>query len=220
MDTKEKILSAAIEVFAEKGKHGTRMEEIAVRASVNKAMLYYFFTTKEKLFQEVLITALFRISKRITDGITQQIDAMTDPRDKVTLIVNKHFDAYSQSSDETNILLSSMTTCPADVEKAAKKIAEEHPAVFCPEKFVSFFEECKATKLFRNIDPRQTLVSIVGMNLIYFAAKPISQLLLNINVNNEQEFLKERQASIVDLILHGILTDPEPPHTTKPGSVL
>ncbi|MCK4966429.1 helix-turn-helix transcriptional regulator, partial [bacterium] len=38
--TKEKIIQAAVEVFAEKGKHGARMEEIAGRAGVNKSMLY------------------------------------------------------------------------------------------------------------------------------------------------------------------------------------
>jgi AcrR family transcriptional regulator len=217
MDTKDKILSAAIEIFSQKGKHGTRMEEIATRAAVNKAMLYYFYTTKEKLFQEALIVALFRISQRITDGIEEQIASISDPRDKLKLIVNKHFAAYSQNSCETNILLGSMATCPGDVEFAIKKISEEHPSVFCPEKFVSFFEECKANKLFRDIDPRQTLVSIIGMNLIYFVAKPISQLLLNMNVQNEQEFLIERQASIVDLILNGILTDGEPSHNTSAG---
>ena len=39
--TAEKILSAARAVFAEKGYNGTHMDEIAERASVNKATLYY-----------------------------------------------------------------------------------------------------------------------------------------------------------------------------------
>ena len=40
--TKTKILNAAAELFADKGFNGTKVQEIADAAGVNKAMLYYY----------------------------------------------------------------------------------------------------------------------------------------------------------------------------------
>ena len=51
--TEEKIFEAAKEVFAERGLDGTRMQEIADRAGINKSLLHYYFRTKEKLFNAV-----------------------------------------------------------------------------------------------------------------------------------------------------------------------
>jgi AcrR family transcriptional regulator len=46
-----KILAAAEEVFAEKGFDGARVDEIARRAGVNKALLYYYFESKELILR-------------------------------------------------------------------------------------------------------------------------------------------------------------------------
>lgn len=46
-----RILAAAEEVFAEKGFDGARVDEIARRAGVNKALLYYYFESKEQILR-------------------------------------------------------------------------------------------------------------------------------------------------------------------------
>lgn len=48
------IVAAALEVFAEKGFAGARLEEIAARAGVSKGALYLYFDTKEDLFRAVV----------------------------------------------------------------------------------------------------------------------------------------------------------------------
>ena len=52
--TKQRILDAALREFSEKGIAGARVDAIAARAKVNKRMLYYYFGSKEGLFQEIL----------------------------------------------------------------------------------------------------------------------------------------------------------------------
>jgi len=51
---RERILKAAEEAFAAGGFPGTRVGEIAVKAKVNQALIYYYFESKERLYQEVL----------------------------------------------------------------------------------------------------------------------------------------------------------------------
>lgn len=46
-------MEAAAEAFSEKGYDGARVDEIAARAKVNKAMIYYYFENKEKLLEAI-----------------------------------------------------------------------------------------------------------------------------------------------------------------------
>ena len=52
-NTEDKIYSAAQEVFIEKGFDGTRMQDISEKAGLNKALLHYYYRTKEKLFNMI-----------------------------------------------------------------------------------------------------------------------------------------------------------------------
>lgn len=76
--TKEKILQAAQQEFLEKGYEKTRMEDIATRASLTKTMLYYHFSTKENIFNEIV--------KKVIDEVRQEFQSvmssadMNDPR--------------------------------------------------------------------------------------------------------------------------------------------
>ena len=58
MQTKEKILWAAVEQFAEHGYHATTMRGIAHRAQVNHAAINYYFQSKEQLYKNVLLLLL------------------------------------------------------------------------------------------------------------------------------------------------------------------
>jgi hypothetical protein len=94
-ETKVKILLSAKKEFAEHGFAGTRMDAIAKQTGVNKAMLHYYFGSKELLYKEVIIylvglglkddTSFFCIQKDLT--ATQKLSAM------MYCIVCLHFDA-------------------------------------------------------------------------------------------------------------------------------
>ena len=51
IDKKTHIIEAAIELFAEKGFEGTSIRDLATKADVNVAMINYYFGSKEKLFE-------------------------------------------------------------------------------------------------------------------------------------------------------------------------
>ena len=57
-NTREKIIKVAFQVFVEKGYDGARMQEIAEKAGVNKAMIYYYFNSKELLFEKIITETL------------------------------------------------------------------------------------------------------------------------------------------------------------------
>jgi len=54
MINRNKIINAAVPVFAQKGRHGARMEDIASYGRINKAMIYYIYHSKDELYFEVI----------------------------------------------------------------------------------------------------------------------------------------------------------------------
>lgn len=53
-DKREQIMVTALNLFAEKGFEGTSIRDIAEKASVNVAMVNYYFGSKEKLFEKIV----------------------------------------------------------------------------------------------------------------------------------------------------------------------
>jgi TetR/AcrR family transcriptional regulator len=201
-DTRTKIISAAIKVFAEKGKHGARMEEIAVRASVNKAMLYYYYTSKEILFKEVLKTILGKITANIIKNTKQIIENSNDPIEIVEGFIHAHNKAFSRNSDYTKVLLIAIVNTP---EEFREVMEVTQPDQIFPQKLMDIFEQGISQNNFRNVDPMQVFISIIGTNLIYFIGKPIAEILMNLEVQDEQAFLRKREDSVVDLLLYGLV---------------
>ena len=52
--TEKLIMEAAKKIFGRKGLDGARMQEIADEAGINKALVHYYFRSKEKLFEAVV----------------------------------------------------------------------------------------------------------------------------------------------------------------------
>ena len=50
-DAKERIIGAAKKLFAAKGFDSASVDEIAKHAHVNKALIYYYFESKDKLLE-------------------------------------------------------------------------------------------------------------------------------------------------------------------------
>src|SRR5689334_21346483 len=67
--TRASILKAALEEFAQEGVSGARIDEIARRAAVNKALLYYYFKDKEGLYSAVLEQVFSELFSRVTAAL-------------------------------------------------------------------------------------------------------------------------------------------------------
>lgn len=69
VQTKEKILNAALLEFIEKGFNNARVEDIAKRAGLTKVMLYYHFSSKENMMSELMA----RLSSEIIEKFRKNL---------------------------------------------------------------------------------------------------------------------------------------------------
>lgn len=84
-----RILDAAETLFAENCFAGTRMDDIAARAGVNKATLYYHIGGKEKIYEVVL----YRHIKTFADVLEKRLEGRDDPVEALLELIRHHAEA-------------------------------------------------------------------------------------------------------------------------------
>jgi AcrR family transcriptional regulator len=82
----EEILEAALEVFAEQGLAGARVEDIAGRAGISKGTLYLYFPSKDEVFRE----ALRMKTRRVLEGLTLA-SGPGDPGERLCRLVDAYW---------------------------------------------------------------------------------------------------------------------------------
>jgi AcrR family transcriptional regulator len=200
--SKERILESAIEVFAEKGKRGTHIEEIAAKANINKAMVYYYYTSKDYLYEEVISLVVKNLYQSLHHAFEKAVQSETDPVKDINHFLAAHFE--EQKKPYARILLDALANESEQLRVSFVSTLINRESNF-PQEVLKSFKTGVAKGIFRNINYKHVLISIIGMNLIYFLSKPIMQSLLKLEMTDEEKFLQERKECNIDLLLHGIL---------------
>ena len=73
-NTETEILIAAKEIFQQKGMAGARMQEIADKAKINKALLHYYFRSKQLLFEAVFKSAFSLLAPQLNKVLNDDSD--------------------------------------------------------------------------------------------------------------------------------------------------
>ena len=110
--TRQRILDAASSVFAEEGFAGARVDEIARRAEVNKALLYYHVGNKQALYTAVLTRNFDRVERAIADAS----GSGGSSRDRLGGIISVVADVLKQFPDHPRIVLRDFAAAGANLE--------------------------------------------------------------------------------------------------------
>ncbi|RKD33928.1 TetR/AcrR family transcriptional regulator [Thermohalobacter berrensis] len=103
-DKKSRILKVAEEVFAEVGYDGARVDDIAKRAEVNKALIYYYFQSKEDILN-TLLTNLMEDTKKMVGDNLKGI-SIKDIDDDFESLINVFLDFLSERKNIIKVALS------------------------------------------------------------------------------------------------------------------
>jgi len=195
-NTEEKILEAAKTVFIKKGMDGSRMQEIADEAGINKALLHYYFRSKQKLFEAIFSNVL----KQIFPDIKALITSEKPIEDKIKIFVEKYTGLLLKNPYLPSFLLKELHRDP---EFPASVIRSQ--GVNPNELFNMLKKEMEAGKI-RKMNPRDLMTNILALSIFPFAAKPMLQILFFDNNPNEyNEFLVNRKETVKSFILNSIL---------------
>jgi AcrR family transcriptional regulator len=194
-DTRSKILDAATSEFALKGPAGARVDHIARIAGVNKAMIYYHFSSKGNLYRKVIEDQISRIG----DSVKDIVDSPDDLKASLLRLSRVYHSALTSDERFPRIVLHELANGGEVLMEALLK-SLSHRGI--PNKLLQLFEENQKRGLLRQVDVRQAMVSFLGMNMYYLITAPIVNSVLEIE--DAEKFRKKRPDEIVDLFLHGI----------------
>lgn len=88
IDTKSKIFHIAAKLMAQKGYNAVSMREISEQSGVSKPMIYYYFESKEKLYQSLMDTGLAYNNNQIQEILSSPIAI----KDKLTALFKLQFE--------------------------------------------------------------------------------------------------------------------------------
>ncbi len=207
-DPRARILAAATEVFAEIGYAGARVDDIAARAGINKAMLYYHVGDKERLYATVLVET---IEQALSALQAATLKAKT-PSTKLECV----FDTLAAFG----------TNNPQFIPIMLREVASGGTAL--PDEMLlrmagvfrivaDVLAEGMASGAFRRTDPLLTHVSLVGSMMFLVASQPIRARLARVAGIENQHDLQDLAHHATNLFLHG-LEKPKPARK-KPAPV-
>jgi AcrR family transcriptional regulator len=193
-NTENHILIAARQVFIAKGFEGARMQEIADHAGINKALLHYYFRSKEKLFEAVFS----EVASNLFPAMRQMLEAELELKEKLTLFIRIYLKALEENPFIPAFILNTLNTNPDSFLKYIKK------AGLNPKLLQKQIDDEVARGIIRTIKAEHLTVNIIAMCIFPFVARPIVQNIFGMNNDEYQTYLASRQTEIVDFVLKSI----------------
>ena len=202
-----KILAAARSEFIEFGLRGARMQSIADRCGVNKALLHYYFRSKEKLYE----AALQDIVQTIRSAVQVQLDedeADGDIRTLLRRIISTYIRILQQNPDIVRFFLREVaeggTHLPGLITMVAPVVRD------IPERIMKRFAvEIQAGSV-RKQSPLHMILNLLGMCIFTFVAHPVVAEVsrqMNLGITFDDTFFDERIDMILEMVMNGIVTD-------------
>ncbi|MEZ4828855.1 MAG: TetR/AcrR family transcriptional regulator [Bacteroidia bacterium] len=197
--TEKRILDAARKVFYEKGLAGARMEEIAQEAGINKAMLHYYFRSKQKLFEKIFLEAFGQIFPRLIAIVASDISL----EEKISQISTSYIEVLTENPQLPLFVMSSIQRDAGSFVSGMIQDNPLQPSLVLGKLREQIAEEVKAGKI-NPIDPRDLIVNIIAVSVFPFMMKPILTGLFGMTEEDFQAFISNRKLSVSDFLIRAV----------------
>ena len=188
ISTEERIKAAARKVFHQKGYAATRTRDIAEEAGINHAMLNYYFRSKEKLFEMVMMETMAQFFKGVNLMLN---DENTSLDEKIDLIVSNYVDLLLKEPELPTFILNEVRPNPqAFVEQNPIKEALTHSVL------TRQYAEAVARGEITEPNLMQAILNVIGLVIFPFIAKPILTSIVNIPEEQYKALMLQRKTLI------------------------
>jgi TetR/AcrR family transcriptional regulator len=202
-NARSRILDAATQEFSANGLAGARTERIAEAAGVNKALLYYYFRSKDALYAAAIEAVASRIAITSMSVLSQDCS----PGERLLRSALNHFDRiYSQPVFQT-LMQQEMIRLRMGESTAVNPLVEK---LFRPmgEKTLAVVEEGIRSGELIPVESSQVMYAALGANVFYFLSAPMMRLIAG-GDPMERSALEFRRKVAVEYLGQAIFIDRE-----------
>lgn len=182
--TEEKIKTAANIVFTKKGFSGTRTRDIAEEAGINLALLNYYFRSKEKLFDIVMMENIQQFLKGISGVLNNEALSLTA---KVARVAENYINMLKEHPDLPLFILGEIKANP---DKLATNMNVK--AILLQSNFYKQLKEA----LHDDVNPLHFIMNIVSLTVFPFVASPLLKAIGELKADAFDEMMEERKKMI------------------------
>jgi TetR/AcrR family transcriptional regulator len=194
--TEERIFESATEVFVEKGMDGARMQDIADHAGINKALLHYYYRTKDHLFNAVFE----KIAGKVFSKFAPVLDEKLSLEDKIKFFYREHIAFMQKNPRLPAFLLNELNRNPERIKNLIKNI---DLSSLWKTLYKQHREELKKYNIQEEIMP-QLMVSIAALSVFPFAARGIIEGILDKFGIDFDQYLEERKEFAAEFVIKAI----------------
>jgi AcrR family transcriptional regulator len=198
MTTEEKIIRAARDIFREKGKDGARMQEIADHAGINKALLHYYFRSKDILFDKVFQNEIREVFQQIMSTIADKADF----RSFLKAFIKTYLHNIAPRRNVIRFVLWEADEKKDLFIRNLSEVIEEHG--FYENPFIARIRNAIENGEIRPCDPVNLVLSILGMSIFPFIAAPVMERIFPGLDLTDAAFIDRRAKEITVLIWDGV----------------
>lgn len=194
-ETEALILDAARKVFLENGFDGTSMQMIASESGINKALLHYYFRSKDRLFESVFIEAFAHMVPNLMKIFASEAEFQV----KIRGFVDAYISALLEYPQIPLFILRELHRNPQRVVELIKSTGLN------PDLFIAMVQKEISAGNIRDIDPYQLLVNLLALCIFPFAARPMIQgFIFKNDAQAYQEFLEKRKKEVAEFIINAL----------------
>ncbi len=197
-ETEQLILEAAKKVFIEKGYAGARMQAIADEAQINKAMLHYYYRSKEALFTQILESAVATMSGQILPALQAKGTVM----EKLELLVTNYIDTITQNPYIPMFVLNELAQNRLNFQESLMAKMATNDSV---EEFMKQIMKEQKAGVLRPIGPHHLMLTVMSLIAFPFIAKPIFTGVMKIPEFMYAQMMEERKQLVMEIIKKSFL---------------
>jgi AcrR family transcriptional regulator len=201
LSAEDRIREAALTEFADKGFYGARTQAIAAAAGVNKAMVHYYFRSKEQLYNHVVSGVI----RSILSNVAAVWLAQEPVKTRLGKVVDIYLDNMARNQGIVRIIQRELVDGGQRIlrifkDRDAKEIIG---SPLNPEElFVVMGRDL-------GISPREALhffINMIGMCIISFTSPPMLAALARVDITDFGVYLEERRAAIKAMLVASVDT--------------
>jgi TetR/AcrR family transcriptional regulator len=200
-DTEQLILNAARTVFRRAGFGGARMQEIADEAGISKPALHYYFRSKEKLFQQVFEADF---EKYMTPIMTVLRDPETELEKKIPTFVASFIDTLVEHPVLPLFIMHELANNPDRISHfmitrfAGASGQSDRLRRHAFGAMVLQISKGVDKGIYHPVDPVQFILSLIGMCVYPFIARPLISKLLDVTDEQYRGIMQERKQEVIE----------------------
>jgi len=196
--TEEAILLAAGKVFIRRGFAAARMDDIAKEAGINRALLHYYFRSKEKMFEIIFQQGM----REFFDGLAKIVFSERSLTEKIKAIVEHDIARIAQNPNLPLFVMQEIGQRPERLIEHAEK-AGAKPGLLLKVFSKQVNNEIEKGNI-RSVDPGQLLINIMSLAIYPFIAKPMIMTMQELDQKGFEKLMNRRKNEVSEFILQAL----------------